>query len=82
MTTTWRETRKTRLMKYGRNEHERKKGRAEDFRGDRADYIPAGRSERQFDFRQACATGKKSRIKEKPSVSCRGFGRLRVGSGL
>lgn len=72
-------------MKYGRNEHERKKeraGRAEDLRGDRADYIPAGRSERQFDFRQACTTGKKSRIKEKPSASCRGFGRLRVGSGL
>lgn len=67
MITTWRETGKTRLMKYGRNEHERKKeraGRAEDLRGDRADYIPAGRSERQFDFRQACATGKKSRIKK------------------
>lgn len=67
MITTWRETRKKRLMKYGRNEHERKKeraGRAEDLRGDRADYIPAGRSERQFDFRQACATGKKSRIKK------------------
>lgn len=67
MITTWRETRKTRLMKYGRNEHERKKeraGRAEDLRGDRADYIPAGRSERQFDLRQACATGKKSRIKK------------------
>lgn len=65
--------------------HERKKeraGRAEDLRGDRADYFPAGGSERQFDFRQACATGKKSGIKEKPSVSRRGFGRLRVGSGL
>lgn len=55
-------------MKYGRNEHERKTeraGRAESIRCDRADYIPAGRSERQFGICKARAAGKKSRIKEK-----------------
>lgn len=72
-------------MKYGRNEHDRKKeraGRAEDLRCDRADYIPAGRNKRQFGICPACAAGEKSRIKEKPSASCRGLGRLHVGSGL
>ena len=66
-------------MKYGRNEHERENeraGRAANLRCDSDDYIQTGRNNRQFGICAACAERKESGIKEKPSASCRGFGRL------